>query len=75
MKDIELLVLAGAPVYGEARFMDIFGGALPSGYSQIKVGGRNMFVKGDPAGLYNDIRSKIDIKKKLDYMPFEPDLK
>jgi len=73
MKDIELLVLAGAPVYGETRFMDIFGGALPPGYSQIKVSGRTMFVKGDPAGLYANIRGKIGFKKKLDYMPFDPD--
>jgi 5-methylthioadenosine/S-adenosylhomocysteine deaminase len=78
MKDIELLVLAGAPVYGEARFMDIFpdapsGGKLPLGYSQIKVSGRTMFVKGDPAGLYANIRGKVGFKKKLDYMPFDPD--
>jgi len=73
MKDIELLVLAGAPIYGETRFMDIFGGALPSGYSQIKVSGRTMFVKGDPAGLYTSIRGKIGFKKKLDYLPFDPD--
>jgi cytosine/adenosine deaminase-related metal-dependent hydrolase len=84
MKDIELLVLAGAPVYGEARFMDIFGGEPhgggappvgepPLGYSQIKVSGRTMFVKGDPAGLYANIRGKVGFKKKLDYMPFDPD--
>jgi energy-coupling factor transporter ATP-binding protein EcfA2 len=73
MKDIEFLALAGAPIYGETRFMDIFGGALPSGYSQIKVSGRTMFVKGDPAGLYTYIRGKIGFKKKLDYLPFDPD--
>jgi cytosine/adenosine deaminase-related metal-dependent hydrolase len=73
MKDIELLVLAGTPIYGETRFMDIFRGALPSGYSQIKVSGRTMFVKGDPAGLYANIRGKVGFKKKLDYMPFDPD--
>jgi len=73
MKDIELLVLEGAPIYGETRFLDIFGGAPPSGYSQIKVSGRAMFVKGDPAGLYTHIRGKIGFKKKLDYLPFDPD--
>jgi len=77
MKDIELLVLAGTPIYGETRFLDIFNGAplinkLPNGYTQIKVGGKTMFVKGDPSGLYNHIRSKIGFKKKLDYLPFEP---
>jgi cytosine/adenosine deaminase-related metal-dependent hydrolase len=72
MKDIELLVLAGSPIYGELRFLDIFNGALPEGYTKIKVGNRDMFVKGDPAGLYNEARRKIGFKKVLDYLPFEP---
>ncbi|MDR2543150.1 MAG: amidohydrolase family protein [Treponema sp.] len=72
MKDIELLILAGTPIYGELRFLDVFDGKLPLGYTQIKVGSRTMFVKGDPAGLYNEIRNKIGFKKKLDYLPFEP---
>ena len=72
MKDIELLILAGAPIYGEMRFLDIFNGKLPSGYTQIKAGNKTMFVKGDPAGLYREIRKKIGFKKKLDYLPFEP---
>jgi hypothetical protein len=32
-----------------------------------------MFVKGDPAGLYREVRRKVGFKKKLDYLPFEPD--
>ena len=73
MKDIELLILAGKPIYGEMRFLDIFKGELPSDYTQIKVGNKQMFVKGDPAGLYKEIRKKIGFKKKLDYLPFEPE--
>jgi cytosine/adenosine deaminase-related metal-dependent hydrolase len=73
MENIELLILAGMPIYGEMRFLDILGGALPSGYTQIKVRGRPMFVKGDPAGLYSEVRRKIGFKKILDYMPFEDD--
>jgi cytosine/adenosine deaminase-related metal-dependent hydrolase len=72
MNDIELLVLAGMPIYGETRFIDIMGGSLPSGYTQIEVGGRAMFVKGDPASLYNELRRKVGFKKVLDYLPFEP---
>lgn len=72
MKDIELLVLSGTPIYGEMRFLDIFNGKLPSGYTQIKVGSKTMFVKGDPAGLYNEVRKKVGFKKELDYLPFEP---
>ena len=71
--DIELLVLAGTPIYGEIRFLDIFGGRLPSGYTQIKVGRRVMFVKGNPVGLYNEIQHKVGFKKSLDFFPFEPE--
>ena len=73
MQDIELLTLAGRPIYGETRFLDIFNGELPSKYTQIKIGKKAMFVKGDPAGLYNQVREKIGFKKKLDYLPFEPE--
>ena len=74
MEDIELLVLAGNPIYGEMRFIDIFNGNLPAGYTQIKVGEKSMFVKGDPVGLYNEVRKKIGFKKELDYLPFEPSI-
>jgi len=72
MADVELLVLAGAPIYGEMRFLDIFGGDLPPGYSQIEVSRRAMFVKGNPAELYTKVRNKVGFKKMLDYMPFDP---
>ena len=72
MEDIELLILAGTPIYGETRFLDLFEGALPSDYTRIEVSGRSMFVKGDPAGLYTQVRRKIGYKKMLDYIPFEP---
>jgi cytosine/adenosine deaminase-related metal-dependent hydrolase len=71
--DIELVVLEGNPIYGELRFLDIFGGKLPPGYTQIEVDSRTMFVKGDPAGLYTQARKKIGFKKILDYLPFEPE--
>ena len=73
MKDIELLILEGKPIYGEMRFLDIFDNKLPDGYTQIKVGKKPMFVKGDPAQLYTEARRKIGFKKELDYLPFEPD--
>ena len=73
MKDIELLILAGKPIYGEMRFLDIFNGELPQDYTQIMVENRSMFVKGDPSGLYKEVREKIGFKKELDYLPFEPE--
>jgi cytosine/adenosine deaminase-related metal-dependent hydrolase len=72
MEDIEFLALAGTPLYGELRFLDILNGQLPAGYTQITVGNRPMFVKGDPAGLYRMAREKIGFKKVLDFLPFEP---
>jgi hypothetical protein len=82
MKDIELLTLAGAPIYGEMRFLDIFsnthkervtsGRKLPEGYTEIIVGSRPMFVIGDPAALYREIRARTGFKKILDFLPFEP---
>ena len=73
MEDIELLVLAGIPIYGEMRFIDIFGGRLPSGYTQIEVNKREMFVKGNPEGLYREVRRKVGFKKMLDFLPFDPE--
>ena len=73
MKDIELLTLAGKPIYGEMRFFDIFGESkLPKGYTEIVVAKRPMFVIGDPAALYREIRARTGFKKVLDFLPFEP---
>jgi len=72
MQDIELLVLEGKPIYGELRFLDIFDGKLPDGYTEIIVGKKPMFIIGDPAALYLEIRKRTGFKKKLDFLPFEP---
>jgi cytosine/adenosine deaminase-related metal-dependent hydrolase len=73
MQDIELLTLAGKPIYGELRFLDLLGGTIPKGYSKITVGNRPMFVTGDPAALYREVRQKVGFKKIIDYLPFEPE--
>jgi cytosine/adenosine deaminase-related metal-dependent hydrolase len=73
MDDIELLVLAGKPLYGERRFLEIFGGKLPDEYTEITVANRPMFIVGDPAALYREIRQRTGFKKILDFLPFEPD--
>jgi cytosine/adenosine deaminase-related metal-dependent hydrolase len=73
MEDIELLTMEGKPLYGELRFLDLFGGILPNNYTQIKVGNRQMFVIGDPSALYIKARKKVGFKKVLDFLPFEPE--
>jgi hypothetical protein len=77
MEDIQLLVLEGNPIYGERRFLDIFTAAggkqeIPAGYTEITVGKKPMFVIGDPAALYREIRSRTGFKKILDFLPFDP---
>ena len=72
MKDIELLTLAGKPIYGEMRFLDLLGGELPKGYSEVIVGKKPMFVIGNPASLYQEIRNRVGFKKEIDFLPFEP---
>jgi len=73
MEDIQLLTLEGKPIYGEMRFLDIFPGSkIPEGYTEIVVGKRPMFVIGDPAALYSEIRRRTGFKKVLDFLPFEP---
>lgn len=77
MEDLELLVIGGLPVYGlDDRYGELVWKALPpgdrKGYTRIQVGGRTMFVKGDPAGLYRGVRSAVGFRKVLEYLPFEP---
>ncbi len=74
-EDLELLTVEGVPVYGdEVKYGTAFeavAGAETASYGRVAVGGRTMFVKGDPAGLYRGIRSAVGFAKRLEYLPFE----
>ena len=74
-EDLELLTVEGMPVYGdEGKYgdaLEMIAGKRPADYGSVEVGGRTMFVKGDPAGLYRDIRMAVGFEKKLDYLPFD----
>jgi cytosine/adenosine deaminase-related metal-dependent hydrolase len=74
-EDLELLTLEGVPVYGdEAKYAGAFAGiagAGTAGYGRVTVGGRVMFVKGDPEGLYRGVREALGFGKKLEYLPFD----
>jgi len=69
MKDIELLIQEGRPIYGSVKYEELFAGS--SDYTQLSVGGREMLVKGDPAALLAGIRKAVGFKKVLDYLPFD----
>jgi len=70
--DLELLILGGEPIFGdELRFGSLFADKIGD-FGRIKIGGRSMFVRGDPAGLYRAVRTAVGFEKKLDYLPFEP---
>jgi cytosine/adenosine deaminase-related metal-dependent hydrolase len=73
-EDLELLTVEAVPVFGdEAKYGDFFAHELKSGgYGRIVMDGRTMFVKGDPALLYKNLRTLLGFAKKLDYLPFEP---
>jgi 5-methylthioadenosine/S-adenosylhomocysteine deaminase len=73
-EDLELLTIEGVPVYGDERkyreaFEPLAGQAM-AGYGTVTVGGRAMFVKGDPAGLYRGVRAAVGFDKELEYLPF-----
>jgi cytosine/adenosine deaminase-related metal-dependent hydrolase len=74
--DLELLTIDGVPVYGDERkyreALEPIAGREMAGYGRVAVGGRPMFVRGDPAGLYRDVRKAVGFAKVLDYLPFEP---
>lgn len=70
MEDIEFLSVAGTPVLADRRFAE----ALPengAGYEEVRMGGRQVLVKGKPVSLYKAVRKALGFKKKLEYLPFD----
>ncbi|MBA7675192.1 Atrazine chlorohydrolase [subsurface metagenome] len=70
MEDIDLLFWEGTPIYGDARYEELFVSREVE-YTRIKVRGREMLVKGDPGGLLKKVRKAVGFKKTLDYMPLD----
>ena len=69
-EDIALLVQDGAPILGDAAYEELFAGrGVP--YSKVSVRGRQMLVKGDPAGLMERVRKAVGFRKVLDFMPLD----
>jgi hypothetical protein len=68
MEDIEFLSVDGQPVYADERFAELMQGPK---HETVRVGGRDMKVKGSPLTLYRSVRKAVGFEKRLDYLPFE----
>ncbi|MGA2973906.1 MAG: amidohydrolase family protein [Spirochaetia bacterium] len=69
-EDIELLVQDGSPLLGDASHEELFAGRGVQ-YAKVSVHGRQMLVKGDPAGLMEGVRKAVGFRKVLDFIPLD----
>ncbi len=70
IEDIELLLLEGTPLLGAVEHEELFA-LRECPYTKVRVHGRAMCVKGDPAGLLAEVRRAVGFKKVLDYLPLD----
>jgi cytosine/adenosine deaminase-related metal-dependent hydrolase len=70
IEDIELLLLEGTPILGAAEHEELFA-LRECPYTRVRVRGREMCVKGDPAGLLAQVRRAVGFRKVLDYLPLD----
>jgi len=67
-KDIALVFMEGKPLYGDVEFKDIFQ-ELGSGYTKIKIEGKEKFIIGDPNSLMKKMRKTVGFHKELPFLP------
>ena len=70
IEDIELLLLEGTPLLGAVEHEELFA-LRECPYTKVRVHGRAMCVKGDPAGLLAEVRRAVGFRKVLDYLPLD----
>jgi hypothetical protein len=70
IEDIELLLMEGTPLLGSVEHEELFA-LRECPYTRVRVRGRAMCVKGDPAGLLADVRRAVGFRKVLDYLPLD----
>jgi len=68
--DVMLVILDGAPRYGDIAFQPVFD-AMKIPYQTILVKGVRKIISGDIIGLQNRIRHAVKFKKELDFLPIE----
>ena len=70
IEDIELLILEGNPIFGRKEHEELFA-LRGQPYATVKLRGREMLVRGDPAGLMQRVREAVGFKKVLDFIPLD----
>jgi hypothetical protein len=69
-ENIELLLLEGTPIFGSKAHEELFvSRGVPC--TAVRIRGREMLVKGDPAALMERVRSAVGFRKVLDFMPLD----
>jgi 5-methylthioadenosine/S-adenosylhomocysteine deaminase len=69
-QDFELVVQDGSPLLGDARYEELFT-ARGVQHTRVSVHGRQMLVRGDPAGLMEGVRKAVGFRKVLDFIPLD----
>jgi 5-methylthioadenosine/S-adenosylhomocysteine deaminase len=70
MEDIELLLLAGNPIYGAEKYEKLFKVRnVPC--TKMSVRGKMRLASGDPQSLVARIRQNIGFKKVFDFIPLD----
>jgi cytosine/adenosine deaminase-related metal-dependent hydrolase len=68
LKDIALVFREGKPLYGDAKFEEIFRD-LGTEYSKITVQGKGKCVVGKPQDLMAKLRKNVGFHKELPFLP------
>ncbi|MFC1504411.1 amidohydrolase family protein [Spirochaetota bacterium] len=68
IKDIELVMRDGIPLYGTADFKDFFEKSKVA-YQQMTLNGEDRYMVGDVRGLKKRIDKALKFKKELDFLP------
>jgi 5-methylthioadenosine/S-adenosylhomocysteine deaminase len=69
-EDIELLIQEGTPIFGAKTHEELFV-SREAQCKAVKVKGRDMLVKGDPAALMERVRAAVGFRKFLDFIPLD----
>lgn len=71
LADVKLVVIDGKPVYGDAKYRDLFE-ELSVDYQELYVSGVHKLLVGDLLGVLDRINRAVGFKKKLPFLPVEP---